>query len=480
MAGLGSAGGAGLFTGQSLAVLGAGLLAGAIVGAGLVASGTVDFSGAANGGSAGGAAGGATGAGLEVVPCPNQGPVIGTIPRNQQVLVTARSADGGWLQVLLAGARHRVRVDEGRAAAARRRPELAADRGLRGAAHPDPAAHGRADGDARPRPPRHRRRQRPPRPPARPRPRRPTATAHPDRAADAEPDPDAERRAQALGGQGLHHDHHRFDQGSYCPDARKTVTFSVTASDSDGIASVTLAWRKPGATTFSQRPMTLSGGRYVATLDTNGGRDHEAGKLRLLRRRPATPNATPKTTRSPASGSLVHRRQGLRQHRSHVHAPGRDTRLDHRRPAQRRLQRLDALRAPGPGHRRRRRAEHPSCTSGSPATTAYTARDFSRDGDTWYSFINTGPLGRRHPRRGIDQLVRRRHRHQGQGDEVGGRHDLRHPLRQPGGLRLRRRHRARLQRPVLLPEHASRSRSTPRTRTTPPPATRTAAGCRWS
>jgi len=93
MTGLGTLGGGGLLAGKSLAVLGAGLLAGATFGGVLVATGAVN-PGTPQGGAAPGG-----GSGLELVPCPDQGPVIGTIPRNQQVLVTAKSADGGWLQL---------------------------------------------------------------------------------------------------------------------------------------------------------------------------------------------------------------------------------------------------------------------------------------------------------------------------------------------------------------------------------------------
>ena len=92
MAGLGALGGSGLIAGKSLAVLGAGLLSGAVAGSALVATGTVEFGGSASGPAS-------AGAGLQLVPCPDQGPVLGSIPRDQKVLVTARSADGAWLQL---------------------------------------------------------------------------------------------------------------------------------------------------------------------------------------------------------------------------------------------------------------------------------------------------------------------------------------------------------------------------------------------
>lgn len=385
MAGLGSAGGGGLFTGQSLAVLGAGLLAGAVGGAGLVASGTVDFSGAANGGSAGGAAGGATGAGLEVVPCPDQGPVIGTIPQNQQVLVTARSADGGWLQLhwpvpgiefgwtkagplQLDGDPSSLRIGGCEAA-----PTPTPRPTVEPTATPAPTPT--ASPTATPAP------TASPTPTARPT-ARPTPTAQPT--PSPTPTPNAGPTLSAVKASTTTIS---FDQGGYCPDARKTVTFSVTASDRDGIASVTLVWRKPGATTFSQRPMTLSGGRYVATLDTKADGITRAGKLAYyVVARDAS--ATRKTTRSPGSGSLsiavkVCANTGptftlLAATPGSIIADPLDAGCDGSTLSELRAQASDVDGVQSIVLHFRK-----------PGETTYTARDFTLDGDTWYSFINT-------------------------------------------------------------------------------------------
>ena len=106
MAGLGAggaAGGGGPLAGLAAAVAGNGLLAiatGLIVG--IIGSGTLLATGAVHVGG-GNAAPVPTPVGLQLVACPDAGPVIGSIPRGEKVLVTGRSADGAWLQVFYPG-----------------------------------------------------------------------------------------------------------------------------------------------------------------------------------------------------------------------------------------------------------------------------------------------------------------------------------------------------------------------------------------
>ncbi len=106
MAGLGAggaAGGGGPLAGLAAAVAGNGLLAiatGLIVG--VLGSGTLLATGAVHVGG-GNAAPAAAPVGLQVIACPDAGPVIGSIPRGEKVLVTGRSADGAWLQVFYPG-----------------------------------------------------------------------------------------------------------------------------------------------------------------------------------------------------------------------------------------------------------------------------------------------------------------------------------------------------------------------------------------
>jgi hypothetical protein len=75
-----------------------------------------------------------------------------------------------------------------------------------------------------------------------------------------------------------------FDTGDYCPNAETTATFRVRAQDDDGIRSVALFWREPGAGSFSQLAMTRSGGSardatWQATLDTARNGINRAGSL---------------------------------------------------------------------------------------------------------------------------------------------------------------------------------------------------------
>ena len=93
----GVAGLAGALGGKGLGAIAAGLAVGIVGGSALVASGTVSFS------NPGGVAGESGGAVLQVYPCPDQGPPLGTIPRGQQVLVTGRNPDGSWLEIYYPG-----------------------------------------------------------------------------------------------------------------------------------------------------------------------------------------------------------------------------------------------------------------------------------------------------------------------------------------------------------------------------------------
>jgi hypothetical protein len=95
-----------------------------------------------------------------------------------------------------------------------------------------------------------------------------------------------------------------YDRGTYCVAAPKSTTISVAATDADGLASVTLFFRRPGSTTFVQKPMALSNGRYVATLDTTTDKLSRAGEVRYYVVAKDA-NSASKSTRSPASGSLA-------------------------------------------------------------------------------------------------------------------------------------------------------------------------------
>ncbi|HEX9766226.1 MAG TPA: hypothetical protein VGA36_05650 [Nitriliruptorales bacterium] len=69
----------------------AGLVAGAVSGSAMMATGLVRF----------GEAPAPTAASVALMACPGSGPVLAEVPTGQSLLVTARSADGSWLQVYL-------------------------------------------------------------------------------------------------------------------------------------------------------------------------------------------------------------------------------------------------------------------------------------------------------------------------------------------------------------------------------------------
>lgn len=360
MAGLGAIAGGGLFSGPSLAALGAGLLAGAVGGGALVATGTVEFGGAP--------AGGAAGAVLELVPCPDQGPVVGTIPKGQEVLVTGRSADGGWLQLYWP------------APGIERAWTKAGPLQLQG----DPASLPVEECEAPPSPT--------PRPTVEPTPTpapTPTPLPTPTPSPTPSPTPAATPKPSKPKVSGLTASTKTisFDTGDYCPTAPTGVTISVRATDPEGIARVTLYYKPPGGAKYLTKPMTAADGRWVATLDTTADNLRKAGTLTYyVVARDNEPKA--QTARLPSkTASLtvrVCRNTGPKITSLKVSPT--------------------SLVADAP---------NTSCSTGStlsefqaqatdqdgvksirlffkkPGASSYSGRAFNRDGDTWYSFINT-------------------------------------------------------------------------------------------
>jgi hypothetical protein len=90
----------------------AGLLSGAVGGGALVASGAIPFGGSAPAPPE-----------VALMACPGSGPVLARVPDGQALLVTARSADGAWLQINVG----QPGLDRGWAPAAALRVESGAD-----------------------------------------------------------------------------------------------------------------------------------------------------------------------------------------------------------------------------------------------------------------------------------------------------------------------------------------------------------------
>lgn len=305
MAGLGAGGGAGgggplaglgaLVAGNGLLAVAAGLIVGVVGSGTLLATGVVHVGG-------GTAAPVTSAVGLQLVACPDVGPVIGTIPRGEKVLVTAKSADGGWLQVFYPGP------------AFDRAWTKAGPLRLKADATGLPIAACEAPPTPTPRPTPEASPVVEPSPEA-----SPSAEPSPSAAASPSPSPSATPSAKpspsptptptpnvapSITGLTALTRTLSYDQGAYCPTAPKSTAISARVTDADGIASVTLFFKRPGTTTYVQKPMQLSNGRYVATLDTTADNIRKAGNLAYYVVAKDA-NASPKTTRSPTSGAIT-------------------------------------------------------------------------------------------------------------------------------------------------------------------------------
>jgi hypothetical protein len=314
VAGLGAGGAAGgggplaglgaLVAGNGLLAIAAGLIVGVVGSGTLLATGAVHFGG-------GTAAPVTSTAGLQLVACPDVGPVIGTIPRGEKVLVTGRSADGRWLQISYLGPAFsyawtkagplRLEADaNGLPIAACLAPPTPTPR-------PTPEASAAVEPTATP--------VATATPGATPAPTAtPTAapTASPTAKPTAAPTPTPTPRptpnaAPSITGLTASTKTLSYDQGAYCPTAPKGVTFTLKASDAGGIATATLYWRKPGASSYAAATMTLAAGSaqsgtWRAALDTTANAIRTAGRLTYYA---VVRDSDGAQTRSPATGTQV-------------------------------------------------------------------------------------------------------------------------------------------------------------------------------
>ena len=315
MAGLGAGGAAGgggplaglasLFTGNSLLAIAAGLIVG-VAGTGtLLATGAVHVGGGAT-------APASSTAGLQLVACPDAGPVIGTLPQGEKVLVTGRTSDGTWLQIYYPGpAFDRAWTKAGPLqleADASGLPVAACEAPLSPSPAPSPGPSTavvepspQASPSPQPSP------SPSPSPSAGPSPSpspRPSPSPSPTPTPTPKPTPNTPPVIASLSpSTGAV----SYDQGAYCPTAPKTVTFTLKASDAGAVTSATLYWRKPGATAYTAAPMTLSGGSaqngtWRVTLDTTANGITTAGRLTYYA---VAQDASAARARTPASGTAV-------------------------------------------------------------------------------------------------------------------------------------------------------------------------------
>ena len=264
------------------------LLAGVIVGG---AGGAVISSG---GRSATG--GGAT---VTVYACPRQGPALLAIANGQQLLVTGRTADDAWIRIHLptpgrtegwvesgsltvGGLLDSLPVAACGAVAAAPPPAVAAAPSLTAVVNATPS------------------------PGLTP---TPSPTSAPSSATTPSPAP-SPTSAPALARLAASARTISYDQGSYCPNAVKSVVISVSASASDGVASVALYWRAPGAGAYTQTAMglksgTANSGTWQATLSTTANGITHAGTLAYYAVATSAGGATSRAPRTGASALSV-------------------------------------------------------------------------------------------------------------------------------------------------------------------------------
>ncbi len=309
MAGLGAggaAGGGGPLAGLAAAVATNGLLAiatGLIVG--IIGSGTLLATGAVHVGG-GGAAPVPTPVGLQLVACPDAGPVIGSIPKGEKVLVTARSADSAWLQVYYPGPAFdrawtkagplQLEADPASLPVASceapptptPRPTPGASTAVVASPEPSPSVEPSASPAASPSP-------------------SPSPAPSPSPGVSPSPIPSpTPNLPPVIAGLTASTKTLSYDQGAYCPTATQTVTFTLKASDAGGIASATLYWRKPGESTYRPLPMqnasgSAQSGTWTATVDTRTNGPWNAGNFAAYA---VALDASGASTKSPTSGAL--------------------------------------------------------------------------------------------------------------------------------------------------------------------------------
>ena len=309
MAGLGAGGaasGGGPLAGLGALVATNGLLAiaaGLIVG--IVGSGTLIATGAVHVGG-GHAAPIPTPVGLQLVACPDAGPVIGSIPRGEKVLVTGRSADGAWLQVYYPGPAFdrawtkagplQLEADSATLPVAScetpptptPRPTPGASTAVVASPEASPSVEPSASPAASP---------------------SPSPSAEPSASPGVSPTPTPKPTPNlppVIAGFTASTKTLSYDQGAYCPTATQSVTFTLRASDAGGVASATLYWRKPGVTSYTPLPMQMAGGSaqsgtWTATVDTKSNGPWNAGNFAAYAVVLDASGASPK---SPTSGAL--------------------------------------------------------------------------------------------------------------------------------------------------------------------------------
>jgi hypothetical protein len=219
---------------------------------------------------------------LVVVGCPGSGSVMAVAKPGEQMLITGRSADGAYLRVYVPGpANNDGWVPAGTV-------NLLADAsGLPVVGCAVAVAPGT------------------PGPTAVPATATPTATAAPTATPKPTPTPSPTPTATPNPGPVLANLKASrgtiyADRSGHCVGSPASLSISVTATDADGVKSVTLSLRPAGSSTYRSKAMAASGNQWTATLSTHSSGDHLTAKGTVAYYVVAT-DAAGSQSRSPAT-----------------------------------------------------------------------------------------------------------------------------------------------------------------------------------
>ena len=202
---------------------------------------------------------------LALVTCPGSGAIVANAAPGDQMLLTGRSADGSWVQVYIPGPVSHgwapkglltidgdpstlPEVDCGQVAVVSPSPEITATPSVSPSESATPS---------------------------------PTPTPTPTPKVTPTPTPTPKpNSAPVLAGLKSSTGLIQYPVAATgCNLGPKSARISVTATDSDGIASVTLFFRKPGASSYQSRSMTKSGSTYSAPVSVSSDGLTKSGTL---------------------------------------------------------------------------------------------------------------------------------------------------------------------------------------------------------
>jgi hypothetical protein len=236
---------------NSVVSLAAGGLSGVLAMSALIATGVVAVGPAPAGPQA-----------LALVGCPGSGSVVAVAQPGDQMLVTGRSADGAWLRVYVPGPASDGWVPASTLNLLADGAGLPVAGCVEAAVVPPTAVPATAT-------------------PTVPPTATPTATAKPTAkptaAPTASPTP-TPNPGPVLSNLKASRGTIYADRSGHCVGDPSDLSISVTATDADGVKSVTLYWKPAGSSTYLSKAMSASGSQWKGTLSTHATGDHLTAK----------------------------------------------------------------------------------------------------------------------------------------------------------------------------------------------------------